>query len=319
MNNARSSIIRAAGGVSQASEWPASSRLAAHSKTPFVLVHGAWLGAWSFERLVPLLARHGHAAVACDLPGHGLNARFPQAYMRYSPGCAGFQTEISPNSSITLDDYVTSIIQTVEDARQIGGGKVILVGHSMGGALISAVAEQISGCIEQLVYISAFMPKSGNAMADYIHAPENDGELVSQLLASDPTVTGALRIDHRTDDTVRRSIGQRAFCGDIADEEYYAVLNLLTPDAAGAPFATPIATTRERWGSLRRHYIMCLQDYAIRPAVQRRFIEEADAFAPEHPTVVHQLDASHAPFLSQPDGTANLLVKIAASNVASLV
>lgn len=46
----------------------------------FVLVHGAWHGASTYERVIPLLAAKGHCAVARDLPAHGLNTRFPTSY-----------------------------------------------------------------------------------------------------------------------------------------------------------------------------------------------------------------------------------------------
>ena len=36
--------------------------------TTFALVHGAWHGAWCWERLIPELEQHGHAAIAIDLP-----------------------------------------------------------------------------------------------------------------------------------------------------------------------------------------------------------------------------------------------------------
>ncbi|HVM66618.1 MAG TPA: alpha/beta fold hydrolase, partial [Acidimicrobiales bacterium] len=36
-----------------------------------VLVHGAWHGAWCFDRVMPLLAAANVPAVAIDLPGHG--------------------------------------------------------------------------------------------------------------------------------------------------------------------------------------------------------------------------------------------------------
>ena len=37
----------------------------------FVLIHGAWQGAWAWQRVVPLLEAEGHRAVAVDLPGNG--------------------------------------------------------------------------------------------------------------------------------------------------------------------------------------------------------------------------------------------------------
>lgn len=284
----------------------------AQARVPFVLVHGAWWGAWSFERLIPLLARRGHSAIARDLPGHGLNARFPDAYAKRPLDEAAFATEPSPAAHITLDHYVDSVVQTIEDARSLGNGKVVLVGHSMGGIVITAVAERVPEYIEHLVYLAAFMPASGIPMSEYGVAPENEGSLLLRQLKADPAAIGALRTDPRSQDPDYASNGWRALCHDLSEVDYRAVANLATCDVPAAPIATPVMTTRERWGSLRRHFIMCQQDYALRPALQQRFIDLADAFVPERPTVVHRLDASHAPLLSQPDRLADLLASIAA-------
>jgi pimeloyl-ACP methyl ester carboxylesterase len=89
------------------------------------------------------------------------------------------------------------------------------------------------------------------------------------------------------------------------------VAKLLTPDVPLAPFATRIVTTEARWGKVRRHYIKCLQDNAIKPTLQQRFISEADAFVPGNKTQVHVLDTSHSPFMSAPEELARLLADIA--------
>lgn len=278
----------------------------------FVLVHGAWHGAWSYERVIPLLARSGHAAIARDLPAHGLNARLPPSFARRPLDAGAFAAEPSPTAATTLDDYADSIIASIEALRAGGHEQVVLVGHSMGGVAITAAAERAPQAIAQLVYLAAFMPASGVPGAAYITAPENQGEQVGPLLLADPGAVGALRMDPRSTDAGYRATLKRAFFGDLDDAQFEAAAHLLTPDVPIAPFATPVATTAQRWGSVPRHYIQCLQDQAIRPALQRRFIEEADAFVPGRATQRHQLDSSHSPFLSQPHALAALLARIAA-------
>ncbi len=289
------------------------SEAAAPSKLPFVLVHGAWHGAWCFERLMPLLTAQGHVSVARDLPAHGLNARFPVAYATRPLDPAAFATEPSPSAAATLDQYADSILATIDSLRALGFDKVVLVGHSMGGVAITKVAERAPEKIAKLIYLTAFMPASGVPGASYIQAPENTGELVGPQLMADPGVTGALRIDQRSADAAYRARTKAAFYGDVAQADFDAVANLLTPDVPIVPFATPIATTVARWGALPRHYITCAQDRAIMPALQRRFIAEADAFVPQNRTQVHALDSSHSPFISQPAALAGLLASIAAA------
>jgi pimeloyl-ACP methyl ester carboxylesterase len=306
-------LFRPSAAVATSAGVTASGQSSAFPKMPFVLVHGAWHGAWTYERIIPLLAELGHAAVARDLPAHGLNARIPLSYLRRPLDSTAFATEKSPVAGTTLDDYVDSIIQTIEEVRSLGHDKVVLVGHSMGGLPITAVAERVPQYISHLVYLTAFMPKSGVPGVAYIAVPENEGELVGPQLKADPAIVGALRMDHRSEDVTYRANGKQAYYGDVSDDEYLAVANLMTPDVPVAPLATPVVTTRERWGSVRRHYIMCLQDQAIRPALQQRFIDEANAFLPASPTIVHQMDASHSPFISQPTVLAELLAGIAAT------
>jgi pimeloyl-ACP methyl ester carboxylesterase len=279
---------------------------------PFVLVHGAWHGAWTYEQLIPLLAARGHAAVARDLPAHGLNARNPDSFMRRPIDPSAFATEPSKVAATTLDDYVASIESTIAAVAPGAEDQVVLVGHSMGGVPITAVAQRMPEKIAHLVYLTAFMPASGVPGVAYITSAENAGEGVGQQLMADPAVVGALRMDHRSEDAAYIARTKQTFYADVSEEQFAAVAHLVTPDVPVAPFATPIATTPERWGGVCRHYIRCLQDMAIRPALQDRFIREADAFVPGRPTRVHTMDCSHSPFLSKPRELADLLAQIAA-------
>jgi len=282
-----------------------------NSKPAFVLVHGAWHAAWCYERVIPLLAAYGHAAVARDLPAHGINARFPASYFQRPLNPAAFATEPSPAAVTTLDDYAKSVLDTIDQVRALGHDKVVLVGHSMGGVAITAAAERAPEKIHRLVYLTAFMPKTGVPAISYIQSPENQGELVGPQLLADPAAIGALRMDQRSADANYRANGKLAFYGDVSQQDYDAVANLLTPDVPVAPFATPITLTPERWGALDRHYIRCARDMAIRPPLQQRFIAEADAFVPARKTTVHMLDTSHSPFMSAPQQLADLLHAIA--------
>ena len=281
------------------------------SSLPFVLVHGAWHGAWTYEQVIPQLAALGHPAIARDLPAHGLNARSPDSFHLRPLDPLRFATEPSKVAGVTLEDYVQSIEQTIAAMTSLGHSKVVLVGHSMGGVPITAVAERIPEKIAHLVYLTAFMPASGVPGVSYIAAPENAGEMVGPQLMADPAQVGALRMDHRSTDANYIRNGKLAFYDDVTDDAYSAIAHLLTPDVPVGPFATPVVTTTARWGSVPRHYIKCLQDRAIRPALQQRFIDEANAFVPAMPMRVHALDSSHSPFLSQPKALADVLAAIA--------
>ena len=89
-----------------------------------------------------------------------------------------------------------------------------------------------------------------------------------------------------------------------------ATLNLLTPDH---PIGVPTHatnTTRERWGAVARTYVKALRDMAVRPRLQQTFIDAADAFTPDNPTHVVEMDSCHSPFHANPAGLARILAAL---------
>lgn len=72
----------------------------------FLLVHGAWHSAMHWDAVAAILAGRGRCVLAIDLPGHGLNAKFPKADLRQD--LAALATEPSPLKDVILDDYVAA-------------------------------------------------------------------------------------------------------------------------------------------------------------------------------------------------------------------
>lgn len=100
--------------------------------TTFALVHGAWNGAWCWDRLTPELVQRGHRVVAVDLPCEDVFA-----------GCA---------------DYARVVVDAIE-----GEGEVVVVGHSLAGLTIPLVAAARN--VQQLVFLCAFVPEPGESFA----------------------------------------------------------------------------------------------------------------------------------------------------------
>ena len=272
-----------------------------------VLVHGAWHGAWCYQPVIPELLKRGLAPFTVDLPAHGLKARFPDGF---GSDPARFAAAPSPHAGMTLDDYADAVLEVVDAAVVAGAGPVMVVGHSMAGIALTAAAERAPEKIAKLVYLAAFMPMPGVPMVDYVRCAENDGEEVAGLFVAPPQAIGAMRIDFRGDAMQRERI-RSAFCHDVDDQSFAAMAYLLTPDVPAAPVATPTVASRERWGRVPRAYIRCSEDRAVMPALQDRFIREADAYTPGNPTEVITLAASHSPFLSIPGALAEALAKLA--------
>jgi pimeloyl-ACP methyl ester carboxylesterase len=110
--------------------------------TTFVLVPGACHGGWWYAPLVEALAAAGHAGHAVTLTG--LDPRGPQP----------------PAEVITLERHVDDVAKAVLDAP---GDGVVLVGHSYGGTVVTAVADRVPERVAALVYLDAFVPDDGDS------------------------------------------------------------------------------------------------------------------------------------------------------------
>ena len=288
------------------------SASSAAGKPAFVLVHGGWHGAWCYSKLMPYLLQAGHVAVARDLPGHGGLARYPRSFQQRPLDAAAFASELSPLAGLTLVDYVSDTMKTIDALIEAGSGPVVLLGHSMGGIAITAVGEAAPEKIRKLVYLTAFMPASGVPAIAYRSSQAEGGKLGAALKA-DPAQAGALRLDPRSTDPAYLAMLRQALAGDISDDDWATVQSLLSPDAPAQPFTTPIETTRGRWGKIPRAYVRCREDAAITYGTQNRFIELADEFTPDNKTEVREMNASHSPFLSNPKKLADILLELASN------
>ena len=102
--------------------------------TTFALIHGAWHGAWCWDRLIPELEQRGHRAVAVDLP--------------------------CDDPSATTMDNARLVAESVADA----GDDVVVVGHSLGG--ITAAVMPLVRPVRRIVFLAALMPRPGRSLGD---------------------------------------------------------------------------------------------------------------------------------------------------------
>jgi pimeloyl-ACP methyl ester carboxylesterase len=268
---------------------------------PVILVHGFWHGSWCWSLVTEELAGRGIASVAVDLPGHGLRAAGPASRWErpFNPGT--YATEVSPLAGITA---TSSAVDLVHRIRRIGQGRpCVLVAHSMGGVAATAAAELAPDLIAELVYVTAFAPVTRSA-AEYIALPENDGGMVAGQLRADPAQVGALRLD--TGDAAGHNDLGQTFYNDLDNPA--AAMALLSTDGPIGVASERLALTTERFGSVPHSYVVCAQDNAIRPDLQRLMIGEIDGLSLK-PTAVTELDSSHSPFLSQPGRLADIIAR----------
>src|SRR5580704_11949242 len=106
----------------------------------FVLVHGAWQSTGTWDRLAPLLEEHGHRVITPVLSGLGTD-----------------QSRLSPD--VTLQQHVEDVSAEVSKSPE----RVILVGHSYAGMIISGVVETNPAPVQRLVFLDAFIPETDRA------------------------------------------------------------------------------------------------------------------------------------------------------------
>ncbi|HEX3970983.1 MAG TPA: alpha/beta hydrolase [Stellaceae bacterium] len=124
----------------------------------FVLVHGAWRGAWCWQRVAPMLRRSGHDVFAPTLSGLCERSHL-----------------LTPET-----DVDTHILDVVNEIKWKGLKGVVLVGHSYGGMVVSGAAEKIEKDIASFVMLDAFMPENGQSVIDIWPAPMREGLLAEE-------------------------------------------------------------------------------------------------------------------------------------------
>jgi pimeloyl-ACP methyl ester carboxylesterase len=147
--------------------------------TGFVLVHGAWHGAWCWRRVLPVLWAAGHRAFAVSLTGVGERAHLL-------------------SERVTLQTHVSDVINTIE-AEELRD--TVLVGHSYGGMVITGVADRLSDRLARLVYVDAVVPHSGESWSSG-HTPQTQAtrrDMIAaggSILPPDPRIFGLAGSDH---------------------------------------------------------------------------------------------------------------------------
>ena len=219
-----------------------------------VLVHGAWHGAWCWEKVVPLLDTEGVSVVAVEMP------------------LASFQGDV---------DAVRAGLDAVS-------GRVVLCGHSYGGAVITEAGHHPS--VEHLVYLTAFACDEGESVI----AAATDAALPATDLGA------ALVVDDDQMVTVNDEAKVATFYHDCDASDAADAIARLRPTSMSC-FTTAIGPPA--WRNTPATYVVCTEDRAIHPALQRHMAVRCSTTV-EWPT-------AHSPFLNRPDLVASLLVDIA--------
>lgn len=203
----------------------------------FLLIHGAWHGAWCWHRLTPLLTAAGARVIAPDLPAMGDDITSPHV--------------------ITLDYWARFVAELV--ARE--PGPVTLVAHSRGGVVASRVAELVPERIGRIAYVAAYLLPARATLAAEARR-DVDSLIPANMIPAASGVTC----------TVRNEVIREAFYSRCSDADAEFARARLTPEPL-KPLVTPLEITPERYGRVPRAYVQTTFDRVISPAAQRRMLE----------------------------------------------
>lgn len=186
----------------------------------FVLVHGAWGGAWIWRRVIVALRAAGHEVHAVTLTGDG-----ERAHLRH-PG-------------IGLSSHVADVVALV-DAEELTD--VVLVGHSYGGMVVTGAADALlardPARVGQLVYVDAVVPMPGESWSS-LHTPEVRAQRDATASANGHALPPA---------------DPSLFGIDGADRDW--LLRRQVPHPFG-PYHEPLPYDAERFARVPRTYVAC--------------------------------------------------------------
>lgn len=257
----------------------------------FVLVHGSGSNSYGWSAVLGELGVRGHRAIAVDLPGHGPGAYFPQSYQA-PQDLERLRTEPSPIAGVTLADFAAHVVGVVRAAHR--NGPVILVGQSLGGATVNAVANQVPELLSHLVYASAYCPTRHASVFELMMTPEASTSALFRIPGvRTPPELGVNRVNWRSGDPAFFAAVKEALGSDRPDAEVRALLNILEPDESAAIGTADARGLPDTWGRVPRTFLRFTEDRSIPPALQDLMIREADATTPRNRFRVRSLAAPH--------------------------
>ena len=146
-------------------------------KETILFVHGAYHGAWCWkENFFPYFEKNGYKCYAVSLRGHGESEGREQI------------------NDFSIDDYVQDVVETIDSLEC----KPILIGHSMGGAVVQKAAFLHKDKIAGMVLLASVPPKgmllsllrllvknSKKAQVLMNYNPEKDYAMIGSLFFSE--------------------------------------------------------------------------------------------------------------------------------------
>jgi len=216
-----------------------------------VIVHGAFADGSDWAKVVPLLQAEGVPVTVVQ----------------------------NPLTSLADDVAATQRVLNNQD------GKVVLVGHSWGGSVISEAGDDPK--VSALVYIAAFAPDAGQTAGE-----QGKGY---------PTPTGLAQL--KTDRNGFIYLTPEGMATEFAQDlprEQTAVMAATQGPIRAAAFDEKATTAA--WKTKPSWYLLATEDRMIHPELQRASAKRIGA-------TLREVSASHVPQQSQPEEVANIILE----------
>lgn len=237
-----------------------------------LLVHGAAHDENCWNELVPELKERGFNVHTLTLQGHGAKKKY------------GYQ--------VSMKSYAKDVYTKAAEIAE----PCVLIGHSMGGMVITAAAQAHPNLFKQMIYLTAFAtPKTANCLAFY-------SKKLERLCPEHITPTPKLNlfngtVQYNADTSINMFYKQCQ--GDL----YALVKRNICPQPL-RPFLSFVRWSDERLGSIPKDYIECTKDNAI-PIKIQRIMQKNMNF-----NRIETLESDHSPFTSMPKELADVIVKL---------
>lgn len=242
----------------------------------YILIHGAWHGAWCWYKVIPEMTKKGYKAIAIDLPSHGKDTTNPEF--------------------VTFRMYVDKVKQIANNID----GQVILVGHSMAGTIISQAGEELGkNKVFKLIYLDAFLPKNGESVS----------KLAGIIFQTQPQDTDTTKVTFRKGIVNAPNGKTRTFKPEVADFIFYHDCTLKDKLIAHKnlckqptePLGATVSLTDSVYGQIPKYYILCTESKDLDKSLLPTRVKCEK---------VINIPTSHSPFFSRPKELSRIFMKL---------
>lgn len=235
----------------------------------YVLVHGAWADESSWGFVKNQLAIEANVEVV-NLPAHGI--------------------ELTPANKVTLNDYVNTVVKAIDKHK---GSEIILVGHSMAGIVLSSIAERYPNKVDKYVYVSAYLPQSGESLVSLAKTDEQSKVGPNMEFTAAYTAT-----------TIKKEVIPEAVCNDCPDY-MKEILVKYHKEEPTDPLNQVLELTKKNYGKAKKYYIHTTNDVAVGYDLQKRMVAKDGNISK-----IFEMKTSHLPFVVQPEKFIKILKSI---------